>query len=319
MKKILKKYSNIKVSVVMPVYNGVPDHLIKAVLSILSQTHSNIELILIDDCSDNETIQNILSSFLSDIRVQLIRNIVNIGVAKSLNKGMNLSTGKYIFRMDSDDISNRNRLINSIHFLEKNKHVDILGSNALSIGNKILPIIMPKFQSQITFAMFSISPFVHPTVVFRGSFLNRIPKYYSDVVAEDYDFWVECHINYDANFHNLSKFNLFYRKHNGQISSVKKLMNHNSFLDSNKKLAERKEINNYYILFINFLMGLTNNNYHSFTLFKENWISIMSKLNYSRYEQRQIKSYLCLRNFIQFMKYRDFIRLKVMWNLINTK
>ena len=97
-----------KVSVVMSAYNG-ERYLREAVESILNQTFNDFEFIIIDDGSTNSTGQILSSYAAQDPRIVLIRNRENIGLTKSLNKGLALARGEYIARMDADDVSLPNR------------------------------------------------------------------------------------------------------------------------------------------------------------------------------------------------------------------
>jgi glycosyltransferase involved in cell wall biosynthesis len=104
----------------MPVYNG-SKHLSDAVDSILTQTYTNFEFLIIDDASTDNSFE-ILKSYKDD-RIRLIKNEKNIGLSASLNKGLNLALGKYIARMDQDDISLPNRLEKQIEYFKE--HNDI--------------------------------------------------------------------------------------------------------------------------------------------------------------------------------------------------
>jgi glycosyltransferase involved in cell wall biosynthesis len=109
----------------MPVYNG-SKHLSDAVDSILTQTYTNFEFLIIDDASTDNSFE-ILKSYKDD-RIRLIKNEKNIGLSASLNKGLNLALGKYIARMDQDDISLPNRLEKQIEYFKEHNDICVLGS-----------------------------------------------------------------------------------------------------------------------------------------------------------------------------------------------
>ena len=77
---------------------------------------------------------------MSDTRIKLITNEINLGLIKTLNKGIDLAKGKYIARMDADDISATSRIEQQVNFLEKNKEISIIGSNSYAIngGGRVL-------------------------------------------------------------------------------------------------------------------------------------------------------------------------------------
>jgi glycosyltransferase involved in cell wall biosynthesis len=236
-------FSHIFVSVIMPVYNTDSRYLISATDSILNQSHKNLELIIIDDCSTNLGTLYQLNIYSSNPRIKLIRNLVNLGISSSLNIGVEQARGKYIFRMDSDDISIKSRLLNSIKFMEANTDVDILGSNAITIGDKFLPLIMPKLHEDILFSTFFFCPMIHPTVVFRSATIRKYIPLYQNNAAEDYELWIRLQMLSNVKFMNLQRIQLLYRKHKSQITETKKNENLEVFLKFNKKLASHYNLN----------------------------------------------------------------------------
>lgn len=102
------------VSVIMPVYNAKQQFLEQAIESILQQSYANLELIIIDDGSEQPT-KNILAKYKNqDNRVKVFSNDKNSGIVYSLNRALKLCCGEYIFRMDADDVSDSNRILNTI-------------------------------------------------------------------------------------------------------------------------------------------------------------------------------------------------------------
>jgi len=116
------------VSIILPVYNGAST-LAASIQSILFQNYKNWELIIIDDASLDNSME-VISSF-HDKRIQIISGKFNIGLPATLNKGIDLAQGKYLARMDQDDISFPERLSEQVKFLTANKDIDLLGTGAL--------------------------------------------------------------------------------------------------------------------------------------------------------------------------------------------
>lgn len=116
-----------EISVVMPVYNA-SQYLAEAIESIVSQTFTDWELIIIDDGSTDDSKLIIKRYAQSDKRIRYYKNEQNMGVIRTLNKGINLSTGKYIARMDADDISLPTRFDTQYRFLENNADVAMCGT-----------------------------------------------------------------------------------------------------------------------------------------------------------------------------------------------
>jgi len=115
-----------KVTVLMTVYNGIP-YLRFAIDSILAQSFSDFEFLIINDCSTDET-RNVILNY-DDDRIRLVDNAKNIKQTRSLNKGLSLAAGDIVVRMDADDISHPNRLEMQIQYLRRHPEVTVVGSN----------------------------------------------------------------------------------------------------------------------------------------------------------------------------------------------
>ncbi|HAT4122599.1 glycosyltransferase family 2 protein [Clostridium perfringens] len=205
--------SNVLVSVVMSVYNG-EKYLKEAIESILNQTYKNIEFIIIDDGSTDESL-NIIKEYLVDNRVKLLENVSNKGLIYSLNKGIEESKGKYIIRMDCDDISNLNRIEKQVKYMEKNNQTILLGSSVNFILEGI-PLLKKKILSQGDYEKIKIitmfqSTFSHPSIILRREYLIKNNLRYEEKYknAEDYGLWTNI-IPY-ANVSNLKESLLNYR------------------------------------------------------------------------------------------------------------
>lgn len=172
----------------MAVYNGMP-YLPQAVNSILNQTYKNFEFIIVDDASSDKTWPYLKS--LKDKRIKLIKNSKNLGLAKSLNKALDQSTGDYIARMDADDISLPNRFEAQIKFLLKNPSVDLCGSWAKLIddnGKVFGQVRKPTDDKKIKTMNMIVTGIIHPTWFIKRQVFEKLkydPKY--DMV-EDFEF-----------------------------------------------------------------------------------------------------------------------------------
>ena len=181
------------VSVVMPVYNG-EKYLYEAIESILKQTYQNFEFLIIDDGSSDTSFE-IIKSF-SDYRIHLLRNNDNMGIVYSLNRGIANSRGKYIVRMDCDDISLPIRIETQVNFMENNPGVGICGSSIEIFGDNIKPKLRRfeknSIQNKANLLFFPVV--AHPSVIMRKSLFKDFNlKYRSEFKnAEDYVLWVEA-------------------------------------------------------------------------------------------------------------------------------
>ncbi len=205
-----------KVSIIMPAYNAA-EYIFEAINSMLNQTFTNFELLVIDDNSRDKTV-SIVNSF-NDSRIRIILNLENKGISYSLNRGISESAGEYIARMDADDISMPSRLERQIGFLEENRDIGICGTWAVTFGNSTFKI-MPECEPElILFCMMLDNRFVHPSVIIRKSVLYRFRLRYSNVPAEDYDLFSK--LVFCTKVANIPEFLLKYRTHANQLTSTK--------------------------------------------------------------------------------------------------
>lgn len=208
------------VSVVMATYN-VESTVVDSITSIVNQTFTDWELIIIDDFSNDNTVSCIEKIQIQHSNIKLFRNKKNIGLGASLNNGIKQSKGRYIARMDGDDISVPYRLKLQVDFLEKNKHIELLGSNASFMYNgKIIGnSSVPRSHSKIRQVIHKKNPFVHPSVIFRKSFFIKLGGYDERLrKKQDYDLWVRG-IN-NCQYYNLPDILILYRvEYNKTLSS----------------------------------------------------------------------------------------------------
>lgn len=207
--------TNPQISVIMPAYNA-EKYVAEAINSILAQTFTDFEFIIINDASTDST-KNIIESF-QDPRIKLINNEQNKCVAKSLNIGISAAKGKYIARMDADDISLPERFQTQFNFMEKNPDIDICGSWIETFGENKYVIKVPENNNDIKDELFFSCSMLHPTVIFKR---DLSLQYSSDFPrAEDYDLW--CRKINELKFANIPKVLLHYRIHNCQVGQANK-------------------------------------------------------------------------------------------------
>lgn len=209
-----------KVSVVMSTYETPKLYLKKAVDSILAQTYKNFELIIVCDGSKEE--YDYLKSEYSDDKIKLILNKENQGLPRSLNLGIEKSTGKYIARMDSDDISLPNRLSEELDFLRKH-NLDICGSSALLFGDtKGKKRLLFNSPDEIEIQLLFRATLIHPTVIGRREVFERYKYDDSFVCSQDFELWSRMSGN--IRIGNCDKYLLKYRMHKKQASVEKSLI-----------------------------------------------------------------------------------------------
>ncbi|PXV64127.1 glycosyl transferase family 2 [Dysgonomonas alginatilytica] len=204
------------VSVLMPAYNAA-EYIGEAIDSILEQTFKNFEFLIIDDGSTDST-ADIIEQF-NDTRIKLIRNEGNKGLIYSLNYGLDIAQGKYIARMDADDIAFNTRLEKQVEFLENNPDISILGTAFVFMGTSY-EIHHPNYNDEIRIKLLDDVVFAHPTVMMRRDVINlNNIRYNADYTyIEDYRFWVEAAIK-NVKMANLEEVLLQYRQHPNQVTS----------------------------------------------------------------------------------------------------
>lgn len=183
---------NPKVSLLMCVYNGEA-HLREAVESILNQSFYDFELVILDDGSTDSSWQILSEYSAKDSRIVLIQNGVNLGLEKSLNKGLAATKGEYFARQDADDVSLSNRLQLQVDFLDNHPEVGALGTavelineQGNTIGKNSLPTDRESLQSLLLFNNFMH----HSTLMVRSSLMQKLGGYDETMrYVEDYDLW----------------------------------------------------------------------------------------------------------------------------------
>lgn len=207
------------ISVVMPAFNAGA-YLLEAVESILGQTERDFELILINDGSADATHEIAQELCARDSRIRYFSQ-ENSGIVATLNRGLDLCRGEFIARMDADDIAHSRRFEKQLQLLQQNPQVVICGSDALMIGKASGRLRKPR-SDRACRAWLLIGPcFVHPSVMFRRSVIDRGLRYRAACeYAEDYDFWFQ--IAALGQLRNLREPLLSYRFHGAQLTSTKR-------------------------------------------------------------------------------------------------
>lgn len=206
------------ISVIMPVYNA-GRYLKQAIRSILNQSYSNFEFIIINDASTDNSLR-IINSF-KDRRINIINLHKNVGVAKALNIGLNISQGKYIARMDADDVSLPERLNILRNYLDTHPKTGIVGSWAVEIdqtGKTVSAVNTLTSDAQIKRQMIYHNPLIHPTVMFRSGLTYTYGNYDEKLNgAEDWDLWLRW--GRYTQISNLPQVLLKYRRYHESVSA----------------------------------------------------------------------------------------------------
>ena len=206
------------ISVVLPVYNG-QKYLAEAIDSILTQTFTDFELIMIDDGSTDHSLEILRQYEQHDLRVQVVAR-ANRGIAATLNESIDIARGTLIARMDEDDVCNPNRLSSQYEFMQCHSDAVAVGSAANFIdaeGSKICTYF-PSPEDASLRCVFPGSPFIHPSVMFRKAAFYQAGKYPANMKWGGEDVILFGRIAKFGLLHNLSEPLINYRLVPGSMS-----------------------------------------------------------------------------------------------------
>ena len=208
------------ISVIMPVCNS-GKYVREAVKSILNQTYSNFEFIIIDDGSTDNSV-SIISQF-NDNRIRLFKN-AHKGIVSQLNFGLSIANGIYVARMDADDLCNEERLEKQVDFLLNNKDVQVTGTNFNYLDYKGMIIMhknLPEKHEDIEFMMPINASVLHSTMLTYRETLIKVGGYAEkDYIAEDHELLLRM-LKEGVRFYNIQKILYSYRQHNRSISVIR--------------------------------------------------------------------------------------------------
>ncbi len=209
------------ISVILPVYNAEL-YVSESIQSVLNQSFSDFELIILNDGSTDGSERVILE--FQDKRIKYVKNETNLKLIDTLNLGLKLVQGKYIARMDADDIAFPDRFEKQITFLEKNPDYGLVGSFAECFGdtNGIMKYV--EEDQDIRFALLTHNPFIHSTIMVRSTVLkeNNLAYKKDKLHVEDYDLWIQLLAFTKAKL--IPECLIKYRVHENQVSNVHREM-----------------------------------------------------------------------------------------------
>ena len=204
------------ISILLPVYN-CELYIRECVESILTNSHTKFELIIINDGSKDNTHQ-IINSY-EDPRIKYFKK-VNSGLIETLNYGLKKCSYPIVMRMDGDDIISHNKIENQLSYFKKNGSILAGTSGYLidSLGNKTAPIDLPTKHNEILKSMLKMSPsLIHPSVMFYKDTVLKVGGYNSNFKhAEDFDLFLR--LSKIGKISNMSERLIYLRKHENNIS-----------------------------------------------------------------------------------------------------
>jgi glycosyltransferase involved in cell wall biosynthesis len=218
---------DIKVSIILPTYNGAK-YISRAIESVLSQSFSDWELLIVDDGSTDDT-ENIIKEYANkDSRIKYLKNENNLGTQKTLNRGLKEAKGEYIGRIDEDDEwIDKDKLQKQIEFLDNNSEYVLVGTGAVFINEdrkELTRCLMPETDEKIRNNLLCKNNFIHSSVVFRRNAVLQSGGYAEKKETrevEDYDLWLR--LGLVSKMYNLPEYSTLYMTREGGFSSRNRL------------------------------------------------------------------------------------------------
>ncbi|MBR6412428.1 MAG: glycosyltransferase family 2 protein [Alphaproteobacteria bacterium] len=190
------------VSVVMSVYNGTKDdYLHRSIPSILNQTFTDFEFIIIDDGSSDNSWEILRTYAAKDKRIKVFKNDRNRGISYSRNRGNDLARGKYIMIMDQDDDNQPDRMLKQVLYLEEHPWVDIVATPSITpfpwFGSPSVSVGKIPSEDEIKFSLFFSNNIGHPNIMVKRKFLTVHHIRYDEKIkcANDYDWLLQIREN----------------------------------------------------------------------------------------------------------------------------
>jgi glycosyltransferase involved in cell wall biosynthesis len=296
------------VSVITPVYNR-EKYLVKCIESILNQTYENFEFIIIDDNSSDLTVNIIKDYLLRDSRIKFLENNKNLGATLSFNRGLDIAKGKYIARMDSDDISFPDRFKKQVDIFESWHDLEVLGTGAVLIDHKENEIGRKQFPSnfkKISNIIKTGVPVFDPSVMMRSSTLKEINGFDNRLApADDYHLWLTL-FKQKKIISNIDDYLIKYRLHDSNLSKVAsreqlqksflalKIYNSNFSTDEFFNQKNHLDLTSFEELLIKYWDGLNTNKEGSIRIIKEYFSSKEYKL-----KNNEIKVLILLKGLLK--------------------
>jgi glycosyltransferase involved in cell wall biosynthesis len=211
-----------RVTVLTTVYNGLP-YLSEAIESILNQTYTNFEFLIIDDASTDASVECIKS--YKDHRIRLVRNENNLGTSGNMNRGLSLIETPYVVRLDQDDVSLSKRIEEQIAYLEKHPDIAIVCSWEQTIdsnGRKIRDWkrAIRNYGDFLGTVLLGLCPIWHPSIAFKKEVMIDAGGFNAEYArAEDFEVTTRIALKrYDAAI--VPRFHVLQREHNNRQSML---------------------------------------------------------------------------------------------------
>lgn len=211
------------VSVIIPSYNR-QNSIANSIESALFQSYKNLEIIVIDNRSIDDTPRILAEFSKKDSRIKVVKNEQDLSLVKTLNKAISISSGSYIARLDDDDVwLDAHKIEKQVNFLEAHQDYVLVGSGVIAVndrGAEISRTLLPKEHRQIVDAMLFRCLFIHSAVVFRKDVFDALGGYDEtlQVGGEDYDLWLR--MGKIGKMYNVPEYLVAYQESGKKLSRI---------------------------------------------------------------------------------------------------
>jgi glycosyltransferase involved in cell wall biosynthesis len=211
-----------KVSVLLAVYNTKSEYLHETINSVLNQTFTDFELVIVNDGSTEKHVDDIICSYQNqDKRIRYYVNDINVGISKTRNRLIDLSYGEYLAVHDHDDISLPDRLECQVAYLDSHPEVGVVGSHYKEYySGKIRKLSCNDADIKVKLAY--TCEVLHPSAVIRKSILEKHHIRYVEFFSPAEDYYLWCQLIPYTRFHNINKVLVSYRKHTTNTSKLQR-------------------------------------------------------------------------------------------------
>lgn len=281
-----------KISVLMPIYKTNPEYLKETIESVLSQTFSDFEFLILDDCPEDDR-ESIVKSY-KDKRIRYIKNTKNMGISPSRNKLLEMMQGEYIAVLDHDDICLPTRFEEESKVLDEHPEVGVVGCWVDCFPTK-KELHFPSDDLRIKTLLTDICAIVHPSSMIRKSLLDKYNLRYEEEYSpsEDYCLWIR--LMEHTQFYNIPKVLFKYRLYEGNTSKKQQ----DKMEDATQRLHVLVQ-NKYPILYQNYISDRTEVSY----------IKLFKIIPLFKIRKRTGKGKIYLFNFIPVINYQ---RKRCIW------
>jgi len=228
-------------SIILPTYNGGA-WVAEAIGSVLDQSFSEFEFIIIDDGSTDETNEIIKKFAQEDSRIRYIKNEQNLGIQKTRNISLEHAKGEYVAEIDQDDLwLDKDKLKKQLQFLEENKEYVLIGTGVVLAnekGEEIARYLMPKTDAEIRNKILRMNCFIHSSVMYRKRAVQAVGGYTVEKMSEDHDLWLR--LGRQGKFANLPDYAVQY------YLNMKGYNSQDKFIRLKQNLLFIKEHKDYY-------------------------------------------------------------------------